>query len=108
MAWSLWFFAATMLLYLLQRFPLTGVFLMIVGAAFWSILLINLGVIGIGSEAVTGKVSRLWLIVPALYFGGYYWLYPATNCARNMRSSTRASRCRSTRTQDLVLGDRHR
>lgn len=79
--WSLWFFAATLILYLLQRFPVTGVFLMIFGAAFWSILLVNLGVIGIGFEAVTGKVSRLWLIVPLLYFGVYYLLYSRDQAA---------------------------
>ena len=73
--WSLWFFAATLLVYLLQRFPLTGIFLMVVGAAFWSIILINLGVIGIGFEALTGKVSRLWLVVPLLYFGAYHLAY---------------------------------
>ena len=49
--WSLWFFAITLIVYLLQRFPLTGVFLMVVGAAFWSVVLINLGVVGIGFEA---------------------------------------------------------
>jgi hypothetical protein len=73
--WSLWFFAATIVVYLLQRFPLTGIFLMVVGAAFWSVILINLGVIGVGYEALTGRVSRLWLVVPLLYFGGYYWVY---------------------------------
>ena len=79
--WSLWFFIATLIVYLLQRFPLTGIFLMVVGAAFWSIILINLGVIGIGVEAVIGRVSRLWLIVPLAYFGGYYWFYSKDQAA---------------------------
>ncbi|MEO7366084.1 MAG: hypothetical protein ABIW03_07175, partial [Sphingomicrobium sp.] len=73
--WSLWFFAATIVVYLLQRFPITGIFLMIVGAAFWSVILINLGIVGIGLEALVGRVSRLWLIVPLAYFGGYYLLF---------------------------------
>lgn len=79
--WSLWFFAATIAVYLLQRFPITGIFLMIVGAAFWSVILINLGVIGIGLEALVGRVSRLWLIVPLAYFGGYYLLYAKDQAA---------------------------
>ena len=70
--WSTWFFIVTLVVYLLQRFPLTGVFLMIVAAALWSVLLINLGMLGIIVEVVTGRVSPLWLALPALYFGGYY------------------------------------
>ena len=72
---SLWFFVITAVVYLLQRFPLTGVFLMIAGAAFWSVLLINLGMIGLIWEGVTGKVSLYWLLIPALYFGSYYLAY---------------------------------
>lgn len=99
--WSLWFFAATLAVYLLQRFPLTGVFLMVVGAAFWSIILVNLGVIGIGAEALTGRVSRLWLLVPLLYFGGYYWLYSRDQAAlaglrAEYERTNQANRSRST------------
>ena len=72
---SLWFFVITAILFLLQWFPYTGVFLMIVGAAFWSILLINLGMAGLIFEAITGRVRILWLLIPALYLGGYYWAY---------------------------------
>lgn len=72
--WSLWFLIATAILYLLQRFPYTGIFLMIVAAPFWSVILVNLGAVGIGLEALTGRVSRLWLILPLAYFGGYYLL----------------------------------
>ncbi len=70
--WSLWFFIATAVVYLLQRFPVPGVLLMVVGAAFWSVILVNLGFVGVGLEAVMGRVSRLWLVLPVLYFGGYY------------------------------------
>ena len=72
---SLWFFVATAIVYLLQRFPYTGIFLMILGAMLWSVVLINLGFIGIGVEAITGRVSRAWLILPLLYFGTYYLAY---------------------------------
>lgn len=73
--WSTWFFVITLAVYLLQRFPVTGVFLMIVAAALWSVVLINLGMVGITFEAVIGKVSPLWLAIPLLYFGGYYAVY---------------------------------
>lgn len=73
--WSIWFFIVTLAVYLLQRFPLTGVFLMIVGAAFWSVLLINAGMIGIVVETLTGRASPVWLAIPALYFGCYYAAY---------------------------------
>lgn len=72
---SLWFFAITAFVYLLQRFPLTGVFLMVFGAAFWSILFVNAGMVGLVFEGATGRVNPLWLLVPVAYFGGYYWLY---------------------------------
>lgn len=72
---SLGFFVITAIVYLLQRFPLTGVFLMIVGAAFWSIVLINMGMAGLALEAITGRVSILWLAIPIIYIGSYYWAY---------------------------------
>lgn len=79
--WSIWFFIITLAVYLLQRFPLTGVFLMIVAASLWSVLLINLGMLGITIEAVTGRVSLLWLAIPLLYFGGYYAAYASDQAA---------------------------
>ena len=108
---SLWFFLITAIVYLLQRFPLTGVFLMIVGAAFWSILLINLGMLGLVAESVTGKANALWLLVPTLYFGGYYWAY--SNDQRMLKAVTaetvRFNQAKSLPfnpdRQDLVFGD---
>ncbi|MCT2401703.1 hypothetical protein [Novosphingobium mangrovi (ex Huang et al. 2023)] len=44
---------------------------MVVGAMLWSALLINVGMIGIAIEAVTGRVLRAWLIVPVAFYGGY-------------------------------------
>lgn len=70
--WSLWFFIFTAIVFLLQLFPLTGIFLMFVLAPLWSVILINFGMAGIGLEALVGRVSRLWLVLPLLWFGGYY------------------------------------
>lgn len=73
--WSTWFFVITLVVYLLQRFPITGMFLMIVAAALWSVILINLGMVGITVEVLIGKVSPLWLAIPLVWFGGYYAAY---------------------------------
>ncbi len=80
---SLWFFAATVVVIILQIIPLIPVFavfglfsffLMLLGAPFWSVGLVNAGMIGIGIEALTGRVSRRWLLVPLLFYGGYLGL----------------------------------
>lgn len=70
--WSLGFFALTLLVYLLQRFPFTGIFLMLVMAPFWSVVLVNLGFVGLGIEAAVGRVPRIWGLAPILWFGGYW------------------------------------
>lgn len=87
--WSIWFFIAALVVYLLQRFPVTGIFLMFVLAMFWSIFLINAGMIGITVEALTGRVNPVWLAIPALYFGGYYAAYFADQAAfARLKAST--------------------
>ena len=68
---SLWFFATTLVVFLLQVFPVSGIFMMFLGAAFWSVVLINLGMGGIIVEVVMGKVRPVWLLLPLLYFGLY-------------------------------------
>jgi len=70
---SIIFFVVAAAAILLQVFPYTGIFLMFVLAPFWSVPLINLGFVGIAAEAVFRRVSIWWLILPILWFGGY-WL----------------------------------
>ncbi len=65
------FFLLTAIVMLLQVFPYTGILLMMIGAALWSILLINLGMLGTAVEAAAGRVSRWWLIIPVAWFGAY-------------------------------------
>jgi len=72
---SLLFFVATAVIFALQAIPVTGIFLMFAGAFFWSIALVNLGFLGLTFEAGVGRVSRWWLVLPALWFGGYALLY---------------------------------
>jgi hypothetical protein len=68
---SLGFLLATAVLFGLQAIPLIGIFLMFMLAMFWSILLVNAAMIGTAIEAVIGRVSRLWLLLPLTFYGGY-------------------------------------
>lgn len=69
---SLLWFVVTGAVMLLQMFSITGIVLMFALAMLWSIVFINLGMIGTAWEALTGRVSRLWLILPLSFYGGYY------------------------------------
>jgi len=69
---SLIFFALTVALFVLQMIPFIGIFLMFLLAMFWSVLLINAGMIGIAVEAVIGRVSRWWLVVPLVFYCAYW------------------------------------
>jgi hypothetical protein len=68
---SLIWFALTGVIFLLQAFPWTGIFLMFLLAPFWSVVTVNLGFISLAIEALIGKTSRLWLLAPVIWFGGY-------------------------------------
>lgn len=63
---------ATGVVYLLQVIPLTGILLMFALAMFWSVVLINGSMIGVLIEALVGRVSRLWLVLPLVFYGGYW------------------------------------
>lgn len=69
-AWQLCFLA-TALLFGLQLSPTPGVFLMVFGAAYWSIILINLGFALMVWEAWKIPARRWLIIFPLIWFGGY-------------------------------------
>jgi hypothetical protein len=58
--------------FVLQAIPFTGIFLMFAFAMAWSIVLVNASMIGVAIEAVVGRVSRLWLLLPLIFYGGYW------------------------------------
>lgn len=62
----------TAIVLVLQFIPIIGIFLMFMFAAFWSVILVNAAMIGTAVEALTGRVSRWWLLLPALFYGGYF------------------------------------
>ena len=78
---SFGFFLATAIVYVLQLIPVTGVFLMFMLAMVWSVLLINAGMIGTGWEALTGRVSHWWLVLPVTFYAGYFAFAAADHLA---------------------------
>ena len=63
---------ATGVVFVLQVIPFTGIFLMFAFAMFWSVVLINASMIGVAIEALVGRVSRLWFLLPLVFYGGYW------------------------------------
>ncbi len=68
---SVWLFGLTGLVFALQVLPVTGFFLMLMLAPYWSVVTVNLGFIVLAFEAATSRVPLVWLLVPIAYFGGY-------------------------------------
>lgn len=68
---SLNWFVFTAVVFALQVFPFTGIFLMLGGAVFWSVLTVNIGFISLAVEVLSGRINRLWLIAPVAWFAGY-------------------------------------
>jgi len=72
---SFWLLSAFIIVWLLQVFPGTGIFLMLVGAAVWNGFLLLAFMIMLFIEALVGRVPRWMALIPILFFGGYYTLY---------------------------------
>ncbi len=71
-------FLFTAIVVLLQVFPLTGVFLMLFAAPFWSVVTLNLAFLALAVESLFGRTDRRWAIAPLLWFGGYaYYAHQA-------------------------------
>ncbi len=63
---------ATGVVFVLQVIPVTGIFLMFMLAMLWSVVLVNASMIGVAIEAIAGRVSRLWLLLPLAFYCGYW------------------------------------
>lgn len=84
---SLVFFAVTGVVFVLQTIPLVGIFFMLVAAAFWSVFLVNAGMIGVAAEATFGRVSRWWLLLPLAFYGGYLAMAAKDRIVLNLLST---------------------
>ena len=69
-----WLFGVAGLLFALQAFPLTGIYLMFAGAGFLTGILLMLALLALFVEALVGRVPRWLAAVPVAAMGGYYGL----------------------------------
>jgi hypothetical protein len=73
MPWSLWWFTQTAIAYLLLNIPGVAMFLgWTIVVPLWFVITLNLGFASIVPEALKGRIAKSWLLVPAVWFGGYY------------------------------------
>ncbi|WP_245437650.1 hypothetical protein [Neorhizobium tomejilense] len=78
--------------FVLQAIPFTGIFLMFAMAMAWSVVLVNGSMIGVAIEAIMGRVSRLWLLLPLIFYGGYWTVAALEHSAlRELTSRTDAA-----------------
>lgn len=66
---------AIITLLVLQAFPYTGIFLMMLGGALLTGLLVHVFLIGLLVEAFLGRVPRALVAMPVIAYAGYYALY---------------------------------
>lgn len=112
--WSVRLLVVVGFLFLLQAFPYTGIFLMIVGAALWSIPLINLAVVVAGIEGLAGWAPRWFMLVPLVWFGGYAAAHLAERAALSDAQAKITAHNEATRPlvydrtrQSILTNDRH-
>jgi hypothetical protein len=78
--------------FVLQMIPGFGFMLMILLAPMWSVVLINAAAISAGVEAVTGRISPVFAVVPLLWFGGYGVYYSKEqNDLASLKQQTQAA-----------------
>jgi hypothetical protein len=68
-------FLALITLAALQLFPIPGIFLMFLGAAMITGLLVHVFLASLFIEAMMHRVPRVLVLVPILAYGGYYVAY---------------------------------
>jgi hypothetical protein len=60
---------------ILEYFPVTGIFLMLVAGAFIAGLLVHLFLASVFVEAATGRIPRALILAPIIAYAGYYVAY---------------------------------
>jgi hypothetical protein len=64
-------FALTFGVFILLAFPLTGIFILFLGAPFWPIITLNLGFAHLVIEPAMRNISPRWSLVGLAWFAGY-------------------------------------
>jgi hypothetical protein len=72
---SFWVFVVLAALLALQFFPFTGLILMFLGASLMAGALVHVFLIALLAEAVIGRISRAWIMIPVVAYGAYYATY---------------------------------
>ncbi len=72
---SIYFLIAAVILWQAQQFPIAGIFLMMVGGPFLPGLLLYFLLISFFGEAVTGRIPRVFAVLPLLAIATYYVFY---------------------------------
>lgn len=67
-----------LVLFLLQWFPLTGIFLMMVAGMLWIGLLVHVMMAHIVWRVVRGTIAAAWLALPVVFYAGGYGLHVAS------------------------------
>lgn len=68
---SLLLFIPQIIVFALQLFPIPGVAMMILAAPVWAVVLLNGPMVACAIESARTPGLRAWLLLPALWFGGY-------------------------------------
>ncbi|ATU94390.1 hypothetical protein [Phyllobacterium zundukense] len=71
-------FLFTAVAFLLQAIPFIGVFFWMLQALFWGIITINLAFLLIPFDCAMGRLPKWCLIIPVLWFGGYFFAHVAS------------------------------
>jgi len=71
---SIWLIGFTAVVYLLQLWPFQGRYSDPYGSPLDRFATINAGFIGLGVEALAGRINKIWLIAPLFWFAGYEYI----------------------------------
>jgi hypothetical protein len=89
---SFWALVSFGVLFALQLFQITGIFLMMLQGQFWCGLAAQAFLLGLLLDTTLGRVPRFLVIVPLAAYGGYYVMYAKQRAeiavlARQMQTS---------------------
>jgi hypothetical protein len=62
-------------IYLLQLFPVPGIFVMFLGAILWIGLLVHVAMAHLAIASLFGLISRAWIAIPIVFYGAGFVLH---------------------------------
>jgi hypothetical protein len=67
-----------LVIFVLQLFPIPGIFLMMLGGPIWIGILIHIAMLHLAWLAVRGSISKAWLVLPLGFYAGGFALHLAS------------------------------